>query len=74
MNSRTLSRGVEVIISAFGGKRLRRRVWEDIGNVVLICTEEEYQRSLYYNDEATCSGFPKEDIVEVLDTPLIEST
>ncbi len=74
MNSRTLSRGVEVIISAFGGKRLRRRVWEDIGNVVLICTEEEYQRSLYYNDEATCSGFTKEDIVEVLDTPLIEST
>lgn len=73
MNSSTLSQGVEVIVSAFRGKRLRRRVWEDIGTVVLICTEEEYQRALRYNDEATCSGFPKEDIVEVLNIPVAES-
>jgi hypothetical protein len=73
MNSRTLSQGVVVTVRAFGDRKLRRRVWEDIGNVVLICTEEEYQRALHDNDEATCSGFPKEDIVEVLDTPLAES-
>ena len=73
MNSRTLSQGTEVIVSAFGGKKLRRRVWEDIGDVVLICTEEEYQRAVRYNEEAIYSGFPQEDIVEVLNAPVAES-
>ena len=73
MNSRTLNRGTEVTVIAFGGRKLRRRVWEDIGDVILICTEEEYQRALHYNDEATCSGFPKDDIVEVHNSPFAES-
>jgi hypothetical protein len=74
MNSRTLRRGVEVTVSAFGGRKLRRRVWEDIGNVVLICTEEEYQRAMRDNDDANCSGFPKEDVVEVHTSPLAQGT
>jgi len=66
MNSNTiLSRGTEVTVIAFGGERLRRRVWEDIGEGVLICREEEYQRAIREHDEANCSGFPKEDVVEV---------
>ena len=73
MNNRTLDHGMMVTVIAFGGKKLRRRVWEDIGDVVLICTEEEFQRALHHGDEATCSGFPKDDIVEVDNIPLAES-
>jgi len=29
-----LERGTEVTVIAFGGKRLRRRVWEDVGEGV----------------------------------------
>ncbi len=66
MNSNTvLSRGTEVTVIAFGGERLRRRVWEDTGEGVLICREEEYQRAIREQDEANCSGFPKEDVIEV---------
>ena len=68
MNNRALKRGTVVTVIAFGGKRLCRRVWEDIGDVVLICTEEEFQRAIRNNDEATCSGFPKNDIVEVAES------
>lgn len=74
MNNKTLNRGAEVTVRAFGGRKLRRRVWEDIGDVVLICTEEEYQRASLHHDEATCSGFPKEDVVEIAGTTLAEST
>lgn len=74
MNKRILSRGTEVTVIAFGGRTLRRRVWEDIGEAVLVCKEEEYQRALRYNDEAICSGVPKADIVEVHNTLLAEGT
>jgi hypothetical protein len=74
MNNIVMNRGTKVTVIAFGGRNLRRRVWEDIGDVVLICTEEEYQRAIGNNDEATCSGFPKDDIVEVDDTQFTEST
>lgn len=65
MSNRVLNRGDIVTVIAFGGRKLHRRVWEDIGDVILICTEEEYQRALRFKDEATCSGFPKDTIVEV---------
>ena len=74
MNSdKILERGTVVTVIAFGGKRLRRRVWEDTGEGVWICKEEEYQRAIREHDEANCSGFPKEDVVEVLDSSLAES-
>jgi hypothetical protein len=74
MNSnKILSRGTEVIVIAYGGKRLRRRVWEDVGEGVLICTEEEYQRAMREQDEANSSGFPKEDVLEVQSDVLTES-
>ncbi len=41
------------------------RVWEDVGEGVLICREEEYQRAIREHNEANCSGFPKEDVIEV---------
>lgn len=74
MNSNEqLSRGTVVIVIAFGNKRLRRRVWEDTGDGIWICREEEYRRAIQEHDEANCSGFPKEYIVEVLQSPVAES-
>lgn len=73
MNSnKILSRGTEITVIAYGGERLRRRVWEDVGEGVLICREEEYQRAIREHDEANCSGFPKEDVVEVHTSPLAQ--
>ncbi len=72
MSNKSLIRGTRVTVLAFGGEKLQRRVWEDDGNGVLICTEEEYQRAIRQNDEATCSAFPRTDILEVHDTLLSE--
>lgn len=74
MNSdKPLYRGTEVIVLAFGDEKLRRRVWEDLKTGVAVCREKEYQRAIGEQDEAICSVFPKEDILEILDTPLSES-
>lgn len=74
MNSdRTLRRGTEVIVLAYGNERLRRRVWEDLGTGIAICREKEYQRAIHEHDEAMCTVFPKDDILEVIGTPLAES-
>lgn len=39
MNNTLLFQGTVVTVRAFGGKLLRRRVWEDLGKSVLICKE-----------------------------------
>ena len=67
MSKRKLQRGWEVTVLAFGDEKLRRRVWKEVGKVVFICTEEEYQRALKQKDEARTAGFPKEDVIEVHD-------
>lgn len=71
--NKVLQRGTEVIVLAYGDERLRRRVWEDFGEGIAICREQEYQRAIHEHDEAMCSLFPKDDILEVIDTPLEES-
>lgn len=68
MNKGTLEKGTEVTVRAFGEKEFRRRVWEDLGDAILICTESEYQRALHQSEEAICSGVSKVDIIEVHDT------
>ncbi len=70
--NRILEKGTEVTVRAFGGKAYRRRVWEDLGNAILVCTEEEYQRASQLHEEATCSGVSKVDIIEIHDTVLQE--
>ncbi len=61
-----MTRGTEITVIAYRGKLLRRRVWEDTGAGVMVCSEEGYQRALLTGEEPLCSGFPKRDIVEVL--------
>ena len=69
-----LNRGTEITVIVFGGKRRRLRVWEDAGEGVWVCREEEYQRAISEQGEANCSGFPKEYVVEVHDTESVEPT
>ncbi len=73
MNIRKLTRGTELLVLAFGGEKLRRRMWEDLGTGIAICMEEEYQRAIREQDEATCTVFPKEDILEIYTTSLEKS-
>jgi hypothetical protein len=68
----SLIRGTEVTVVAYGGERLRRRVWQDLGSGVLLCSEREYQRALGVGDEPQYSGFPKEDVVAVHSGPALE--
>lgn len=65
-------RGTEITVRAYGGEVLRRRVWDDAGQGVMICSEEEYRHALMTNEEPLCSGFPKRDIIEVLDAGNVE--
>ena len=58
-----MERGAEVTVVAYRGERLRRRVWEDAGPGVLICSEEEYQRAMREGDEPLYVGFPREDVI-----------
>jgi hypothetical protein len=57
---------MEITALVFGGKCLRRRVWEELQTSVLVCMEEEYQRAVQSHEEAVCTGIPKEDVVEML--------
>jgi hypothetical protein len=63
----SIKQGTIVKVTAFGGEILTRRVWEDVGNVILICREDTYQQALQDNEDPTCTGFPKEDIVEIVE-------
>ena len=59
------TRGQLVNIQSMEGTR---RVWDDVGIGVDVCSEEEYQRVLREHDflNADCSFFPKEQVREVL--------
>jgi hypothetical protein len=61
-----MNRGTAVTIIAYRGKLLQRRVWEDSGQGVMVCSEEAYQHALMTGEEPLCSGFPKRDIVKVI--------
>jgi hypothetical protein len=56
-------RGDEVTVVAFRGIRLKRRVWEDTGPGLLVCSEAEWERALRAGEEPLCSGFPKADVI-----------
>jgi len=56
-------RGALVTVAAFGGVHLLRRVWDDSGEGILLCSEQEYQRALASGDEPLFVGFPKASLV-----------
>jgi hypothetical protein len=58
-----MHKGQEVTVLLFGGGTATRRVIADKGNVVVICTEEEFQRAKEENREPEGLGFPRASVV-----------
>ncbi len=58
-----MERGAIVTMIALQGQRYQRRVWEDLGEGVLICSEDEYQRARQEEDEPLYVGFPRADVI-----------
>jgi hypothetical protein len=57
-----LCRGDIVTVLVYGGERLRRRVWADVGRGVVVCSEAAYQQALRSGELPLVVGFPKEDV------------
>lgn len=58
--------GDEVLLLAYRGEKLRRRVWQDFGRGVAICSEASYQEAIRTGIEPLCVGWPREDVLELL--------
>jgi len=56
-------RGDVVLARAFEGKPLRRIVWEEKGEIVMIFHPDYYERALR-GEDARPIGFPAEDVFE----------
>lgn len=54
-------RGEKVIVRAFGGEPLLRRIWEVFPHVIDICSEEGYKK-LMAGEDWLPVGFPREDV------------
>jgi len=63
MEEKLLS-GQRVTVNAFGGKQLSRIVVEDIGQTVLICKLEEFDRAKAEGRPPVYIGFPKSDVTK----------
>ena len=57
-----MQKGQKVDVLDFRGRQLSRRVWEDAGRGVLVCTEEGYLDAVQSDDEPPLVGFPKQDV------------
>jgi hypothetical protein len=57
-----MEKGDLVTVRAFGGELLKRRVVNELTNVVLVCSEKEYRKAAEEGREPDAVGFPKEDV------------
>jgi hypothetical protein len=55
-------RGDTVIVRAFGGKALRRRVWSTGDGLVYITNNEQFDRLVAGKPAFEPIGFPEEDV------------
>lgn len=60
-----MKRGEIVRVRLYGGEIVLRRVWEDAGSGLLLCTEEAYRHALETGEEPICVGFPRQDVEAV---------
>ncbi len=66
-------RGDTVIVRAYGGTALVRRVWDAEGDTVYICSDKNFDWLSRNDGSGTCIGFPTEDVFIFTDSvPLIE--
>ncbi|MGD1072925.1 MAG: hypothetical protein ABSB15_22615 [Bryobacteraceae bacterium] len=56
--------GQRVNVLLYGGATGQRRVVADKGDIVVICSEEEYQSALREKRPPSGLGFPKEDVLD----------
>lgn len=57
-------KGDMVIVRAFGGKPLVRRVWGSEANIVYIVSESSYQKLMAHQDAVLPIGFPRADVFQ----------
>jgi hypothetical protein len=55
-------RGDIVIVRAFGGEPLVRRIWEEVGRGIYITTDTIFENLLAGDNKIQPVGFPREDI------------
>ncbi len=60
-------KGTMVTALLYGGGRCQRRVVCDKGDVIVICSEDEYQRAQTEGREPSGVGFPRADIIDSKD-------
>ena len=57
-------RGSVVVVRAFDGQRLVRRVWDVKGKTVYVCDDQGFERLVAGDPEAMPIGFPAADVFE----------
>jgi hypothetical protein len=57
-------KGQVVTALLYGGSEALRRVVADKGDVVVICSDEEYNQAEREGREPSGVGFPREDVME----------
>jgi len=55
-------RGDVVLVRTFGGKALKRRVWDVGDSVVYVTNDEQFERLSLGKRAVEPIGFPKEDV------------
>lgn len=60
-----MSKGQQVIVKLYGGKTATRRVVAVKRDVIVICSEQEYQMAEKEGREPSGLGFPREDVLEL---------
>jgi hypothetical protein len=60
-------KGQLVTALLYGGGTAERRVVADKGDVIVICSEEEYQKALREGREPSGLGFPRVDVIELME-------
>ena len=58
------STGERVLVRAAGNRKLERRVVRDLGEIVFICKEEEFQKAKSLGIEPASMAFRKDDVGE----------
>ena len=56
-------KGQKVTVLLYGGAEAERRVVAEKGNVIVVCSDEEYKRAEREDREPEGVGFPREDVV-----------
>lgn len=59
-----MTKGEVVTVRLYGGTTAERRVVAEKGDVVVICSEAEYQNAQRESREPSGVGFPREDVIE----------